>query len=293
MEAVQWIEQPTWHTPVVVTAFAGWNDAADAATMAVRHLIDATNAQMVATIDPEEFVEFHSTRPSVRLIDGVTRTIEWPATEIWSAAAPFGDLMIVIGVEPQLKWRTFCRQITDIATGAHASLALSLGALLADVPHTRAVNVIGTATDQALIDRFGLRMSEYEGPTGIVGVLNDALGHAGVPAVSLWAAVPSYAAQAPSPKAALALLHRLAALTGGMFPLGNLEAEAATYERSITASVQQDDDISGYVRRLEQAMDATDPAPEPQSAPPLPADEASAETLVEELEQFLRDQGDS
>jgi predicted ATP-grasp superfamily ATP-dependent carboligase len=293
MEAVDWIEEPAWHTPVLVTAFAGWNDAGDAATMAVRHLIDATNAQMVATIDPEEFVEFQSTRPSVRLIDETTRTIDWPVTEIWSAAAPFGDLMLIVGTEPQLKWRTFCKQITDIAINAGANLALSLGALLADVPHSRAVNIIGTATDQGLIDRFGLRRSDYEGPTGIVGVLNDALGAVGIPAVSLWAAVPSYAAQAPSPKAALALLHRLASLTGGMAPLGNLEKEAANYERSIAALVNQDDDLAGYVRRLENAVDSTDPVPEPAVAPPLPTDDASAEALVEELEQFLREQDGS
>jgi predicted ATP-grasp superfamily ATP-dependent carboligase len=287
---VQWVAQPSWHTPVMVAAFAGWNDAGDAATMAVRHLIDATGAQLVATIDPEEFVEFQSTRPSVRLVDGTTRTIDWPTTEIWSAAAPFGDIMLVVGIEPQLKWRTFCEQLIGIATSAGASLALSLGALLADVPHTRPVNVIGTASDQGLIDRFGLRRSDYEGPTGIVGVLNDALGRAGVPAVSLWAAVPTYAAQSPSPKAALALLNRVSAITGGMAPLGNLEAEAANYERSITDSVSDDDDLAGYVRRLEHAVDATDPAPQPVTAPPLPSDDASAETLVEELEQFLRDQ---
>lgn len=292
MEHVRWQETPGWHTPVLVSAFAGWNDAGDSATMAVRHLIDATGARLVATIDPEEFVEFQTTRPAVRLVDGVTRVIDWPSTELWAGAAPFGDLMLVIGTEPQLKWRTFCRQITDVATQAGVTMAMSLGALLADVPHTRPVSVLGTASDENLIERFGLQRSSYEGPTGIVGILNDALTRTGIPSASLWAAVPSYASQAPSPKAALALLQRMSALTGGMAPLGDLEDEAAAYVQAVTDSVEQDDDVAAYVRRLEAAVDA-EPRPEPVAAPPLPDDDASAEALVQELEQFLRDQDPS
>jgi predicted ATP-grasp superfamily ATP-dependent carboligase len=285
MEHVRWLADPDWHTPVVVSAFSGWNDAGDASTMAVRHLIDATNAEHVASIDPEEFVEFQSTRPVVRLVNGV-RQIEWPATEVWSAKTPFGDLMLVSGAEPQLRWRAFCRQITDIATQAGSTLALSLGALLADVPHTRPVNVLGTASDQGLIDRFGLQRSQYEGPTGIVGVLNDALGRSGIAAASLWAAVPAYAAQASSPKAALALLNRLGSVTGGMVPLADLEQDSAMYVTSVSASIEHDDDLVAYVRRLESALDE-EPAPNEPTGEPLPADVGD---LMDEVEQFLRDQ---
>jgi proteasome assembly chaperone (PAC2) family protein len=284
MEHVRWIGDADWHTPVVVAAFSGWNDAGDASTMAVRHLIEATDATHVASIDPEEFVEFQSTRPAVRLVHGV-REIVWPSTEIWSAKTPFGDLLVVVGAEPQLRWRTFCRQITDVATQAGAKLALSLGALLADVPHTRPVNVLGTASDQGLIDRFALQRSQYEGPTGIVGVLNDALGRSGIAAASLWAAVPAYAAQASSPKAALALLNRLGSVTGGMVSLGALEQESAEYEQAVSASIAHDDDLVAYVRRLENALDA-EPAPVVPAAEPLPADVGD---LMDEVEQFLRE----
>ncbi len=191
--------------PTLIAAFAGWNDAGDAATLAVRHLIEQWRAEPMASIDPEEYYDFQATRPQVRLADGHTRRISWPANEAFAASTPGGDVVLLLGVEPQLRWRTFTHQVAGIAEECGVNVVVTLGALLADVAHRRPVSLIGTATDQALIDRFDLQRSRYEGPTGIVGVLHDTCHGLGVKSLSLWAAVPAYASQVPSPKAALAL----------------------------------------------------------------------------------------
>jgi proteasome assembly chaperone (PAC2) family protein len=288
MEHVQWSSRPTLQRPFLLAAFTGWNDAGDAASSAIRHLIEVWRAERLATIDPEEFYDFASTRPQVRLVDGLTREIVWPINELWAASTPGGDVLLLVGAEPQLRWRTFCRQITDIATDQHVSLVLTLGALLADVVHSRPVSMIGTATDQSLIDRFQLARSRYEGPTGILGVLNNACSQAGLPSASLWAAVPAYAPGIASPKAALALVERAAAIVGTPAAPGALDAAVAEYETEVAELVASDDDLAGYVSRLETYSDDED---DEDDATDVVAEDSTVERFVEDVERFLRDQG--
>jgi predicted ATP-grasp superfamily ATP-dependent carboligase len=275
---------------VLVAAFTGWNDAGDAASGALRHLIEAWGAEPVATLDPEEFYDFGTTRPLVRLTGGVTREIIWPPNDIWAAPTPGADVLLVLGTEPQLKWRTFCRQITAIAAEQEATLVLTLGALLADVAHSRPVSMIGTATDQGLIDRFRLARSRYEGPTGIVGALHDACNGAGLPSASLWAAVPAYAPGINSPKAALALVERAAAIVGAPVSMRALENAVSDYEDEVAELVAADDDLAGYVGRLETYTDDDDDDDEQDDDRTAP--DATVERFVEDVERFLRDQGD-
>ena len=317
MEHLRWLDQPTLHRPTVIAAFTGWNDGGDAASNAVRHLIEAWGAQPLAEIDPEEFTDFATVRPHVRLADGRTRSIVWPTVGAWSAATPGGDVILVLGPEPALRWRMFCQQLTTLAQRYQASVVVTLGALLADVPHTRQVQVIGTATDGELISRFDLQRSRYEGPTGIVGVLHDACNTAGIDSVSLWAAVPAYASQMPSPKATLALVTRVCSMLGSPTPVGRLAQEAFEYEQRVTAMVHEDDDLVGYVSRLETlSLDddlddddlddddlddddddavggelGNDDRTEPGLAPIDPA-AVDSDELMAEVEQFLRDQPD-
>ena len=272
--------QPTLHQPVLVAAFEGWNDAGEAATFAARFLAERWGAEPFATIDPEEFFDFTSTRPHVQLDDDGLREIVWPATTLSSASVPDTelDVIFVIGSEPQLKWRTFCREIVEVATEYEARLVVSLGALLAEIPHSRPVSVVGTAYDGELVRRLGLTQSAYQGPTGIVGVLHDAFRRAGVPSASLWAAVPTYVPSAPSPKAALALVERIGQLLSIPMVTTDLEIAAASYERQIDELVADDDETAAYVARLEQAADEAPEIVEPQG------------DLIEEVERFLRDQ---
>jgi len=294
MEHVQWSSRPTLRSPVLIAAFTGWNDAGDAASAAVRHLIEAWHAEHVAALDPEEFYDFGTTRPLVHLAEGVTREIVWPPNDLWAASTPGTDVLLLLGTEPQLKWRTFCRQITAIAAEQETTLVLTLGALLADVAHSRPVSLIGTATDQALIDRFRLARSRYEGPTGIVGALHDACAGAGLPSASLWAAVPAYAPGVDSPKAALALVERAAAIVGAPVGMRALEGAVSDYEDEVAELVAADDDLAGYVGRLEamsddeddEVADDDDEEPGDRSAP-----DATVEQFVEDVERFLRDQG--
>jgi proteasome assembly chaperone (PAC2) family protein len=293
MEHVQWSSHPSLRSPMVLAAFTGWNDAGDAASTAVRHLIEVWRADHVASLDPEEFYDFGSTRPQVRMSGGVTREIVWPANELWSATTPGGDVLLLLGTEPQLRWRTFCRQITAIAAEQESPLVLTLGALLADVAHTRPVSMIGTATEQALIDRFKLARSRYEGPTGIVGVLHDACARAGLPSASLWAAVPAYASAIASPKAALALVERAAAIVGAPVSGRALESAVPQYEDEVSELVASDDDLAGYVHRLETFTDDDDDEDEDedQESVETVTEDAAAERFVEDVERFLRDQG--
>lgn len=294
MEHVHWSTRPALRSPVLIAAFTGWNDAGDAASIALRHLAEAWQATMFAELDPEEFVDFQSTRPQVRLIDGETREIVWPATELLSASTPGGDVVLLTGPEPQLRWRTFCQEIAEVAGELGVSMVVTLGALLADVPHRRPVSIIGTASDTALIERFGLQRSRYEGPTGILGCLHDACSRSGIAALSLWAAVPAYAPGTTSPKAALALLRRTATLVGAPVDASNLEHEIGDYEAEVDGYVERDDDLQSYVAQLEHLADEEEEAEKP--ADPGPgthpsAERGSAERLVAEVEQFLRDHG--
>ena len=217
MQPLQWEYRPDGlRAPALICAFKGWNDAADAASSAITFVAGALGARRFATIDPEEFYDFQSTRPQVKLVDGHARRIEWPDVELFEARVPRAprDLVLLVGHEPSFRWRTFSRVIAELAEALGTQLVVTLGALLADVPHTRPISVTGMATDNDLVVRLGLTRSSYEGPTGIVGVLHAACQESGLPSASLWAAVPHYIAAAPNPKAALALVRKLEGLVG-------------------------------------------------------------------------------
>jgi len=286
-EHVRWLAEPTLDRPVVIAGFTGWNDAGDAASTALTTMVESWNADVLAEIDPEAFTDFATVRPQVRLDQDRNRSIIWPTVGVWSASLPGTDVILILGPEPALRWRLFSEQITGIADRFGATMAISLGALLADVPHSRAVPLIGTASDDSLIERFDLQRSQYEGPTGIVGVLHDALHRAGLPTASLWAAVPGYASQVPSPKAAMALVDRACSMIGTPPPLSLLASGAAEYDARVAALIGDDDDMAEYLSRLEQLADENDATDEDDlsSAPPIDPDE-----LMNEVEQFLRDQ---
>ena len=283
MEHVRWQDRPTLRRPVLVAAFEGWNDAADAASTAARYLKDRWSARPFASIDPEEFYDFTSTRPQVRLLQGITRRIEWPATELSAASLPgtSRDVVVLLGHEPQLKWRTFSEQVVGLATELGVELIVILGALLADVAHTRPVKVTGTAADTELVRRLGLGRSTYEGPTGIVGVLHEAFSRAHLPSASLWAAVPHYVASTPSPKASLALVERAADLLSTTVVTADLQVAAADYERQVSEVVAADDDVAAYVNRLENSADDDDVAD---------MEAVTGDALADELERYLREQ---
>lgn len=268
--------------PILIAAFRGWNDAGDAASFAASHLARVWSAEKVASIDPEEFYDFQAVRPQVELVDGVTRKITWPSNEFSAASHPAGDhdVLFLVGTEPNVRWKTFCGAVVDVALRHQVGLVLTFGALLADVPHSRPVHITGTAVDPALIERLNLYRSRYEGPTGIVGVLHDAFARAGIPSASLWAAVPHYLAVTPNPKAALALVEKATELVGIPAEIGDLARATAAYEERVTEMVAADEDIRAYVAMLEERADEMQPEDLP-----------SGEALAAELERFLRDQG--
>jgi len=307
MDHVRWLAEPALRRPMLIAAFTGWNDAGDAASTSVRHLIESWGASALAEIDPEEFTDFATVRPHVRLTPERQRTIVWPTVGAWHASTPGGDVILVLGPEPALRWRLFTQQLIGIAKRFEVSMVLTLGALLADVPHTRPVQLIGTATDQELIDRFDLQRSNYEGPTGIVGVLHDACTRADLPSASLWAAVPAYASQVPSPKAALALVQRACEILGTPAPVARLRVEADAYDERVSNFVADDGDLIGYVSRLESmaddgdldddgifdydADDDDDDDDDDTVGGELADEELDSEELMAEVERFLRDQG--
>jgi proteasome assembly chaperone (PAC2) family protein len=286
MQPLQWEYRPdSLRAPALICAFKGWNDAADAASSALAFVIGALEAKRFATIDPEEFYDFQATRPRIKLVDGLAREIVWPEVELYEARVPRAprDLILLAGTEPSFRWRTFGKLVVELAEAIGAQLVVSLGALLADVPHTRPVSVTGLASDPALVARLGLTQSSYEGPTGIVGVLHAACQQAGIPSASLWAAVPHYIAAAPNPKAALALVRKLEGLVGVAVDASELESAAADYERQVNVAVQSDPDVQAFVERLEQAAES-EPDDEPGSLP-------SGETIARDLQRFLRQRG--
>ncbi len=272
--------------PVMVAAFRGWNDAGEAASLAAQHLTAKWSATKLASIEPEEYYDFQAVRPHVSLVDGVTRRISWPSNEFWAARPEDGrhDVIMLVGTEPNLRWKAFSRLIVDVARKYDVSLVITLGALLADVPHSRPVQITGTAMNQNLIRRLGLRRSRYEGPTGIVGVLHDALSSDGTESASLWAAVPHYLAVSPNPKAALALVNKATELLDVRVQVGELERATAAYEERVSDIVASDHEIQAYVRMLEQRADETvaEEAIDPSRLP-------SADTLGAEVERYLRE----
>jgi predicted ATP-grasp superfamily ATP-dependent carboligase len=262
---------------VLLAAFEGWNDAGSAATTAIEMLADVWNAEQFAVIDPEEFIDFSEARPTVQFDDQGEREIIWPETRLmWARVRDDLDVVTLVGVEPHLRWRTFCQQVTQLAEALDVRLVVVLGALLAEVPHTRPTPVYGTAYDPELAAELSLTPSSYEGPTGIVGVLHDAFRRADLPSASLWAAVPTYVPNAPSPKAALALAARLATLLEIEVPADELSVAAAEYEQRIDEVLADDEDSADYVTQLEQAFDEHEL-------------DRSAD-LIAEVERFLRRQ---
>jgi proteasome assembly chaperone (PAC2) family protein len=238
----------------MVCSFSGWNDAGDAASSATTFLATALGAERFARIDSEEFYDFQANRPTVKIDESQARVISWPSVELLEARAPRAprDLVILQGVEPSMKWRSFSKLVVDLAEALDVQLVVTLGGLLADVPHSLPVSMTGFASDPGLMDRLGLKPSEYEGPTGIVGVLHAAFAQSALPSASVWASVPHYVASATSPKATLALLRKLELLVGVSIDVSDLERAAQEYERQVTLAVESDPDIQAFVERLER-----------------------------------------
>jgi proteasome assembly chaperone (PAC2) family protein len=277
---------PQLRSPILIAAFRGWNDAGESASLAASHLGRVWAAEPMTSIDPEEFYDFQSVRPQVELVDGLTRRITWPANEFLSAQLDGDhDVILLIGTEPSHRWRTFADIVVEVARTHGVKFVVTLGALLADVPHSRPVHITGTAADPELVERLGLQRSRYEGPTGIVGVLHDAFGRAGVESASLWAAVPHYLAVSPNPKAAKALVDKATALIG--VPASTTELEHATkmYEEQVSDMVATDEDVQAYVQLLEDRSDQDEAESDPIDVSNLP----SGDALAAELEKFLRE----
>ncbi|WP_205472286.1 PAC2 family protein [Nocardioides sp. SYSU D00038] len=275
-------EMPGLVQPVVIAAFEGWNDAADSASSAVDHLARVWGARVVGAIDPDDFYDFQVNRPVVGTDEHGHRRVSWPGTRILVCSPPDldRDVILVRGIEPNMKWRQFCAEILAACDDLGTTLVVTLGALLADTPHTRPIPVTGTATEPDLVDRLKLEQSTYEGPTGIVGVLQDACVRLDIPALSYWAAVPHYVAQPPCPKATLALVGQLEELLETSIPLGDLPEDAQAWERGVDELAEEDEDVAEYVRSLEETRDTTD----------LP--EASGEAIAREFERYLKRRDD-
>ena len=276
---------PELHNTVIVAAFEGWNDAGDAASSALSFIGSSLGATRFARIDPEDFYDFQATRPKVTSGEDGTREIVWPTVEVFAARVPRAprDLILLGGPEPSMRWRSFAQLVIDLAEALDVQLMVSLGALLADVPHTLPVRVSGSGSDAELVARLGLQPTDYEGPTGIVGVLGAACTATGLPSASLWASVPHYVAAAPNPKAALALVRRLESLVGVSVDASELETAAADYERQVGLAVQSDPDVQAFVERLERLAE-DEGAGETEEIP-------SGERLASEFQRFLRQRG--
>jgi proteasome assembly chaperone (PAC2) family protein len=286
VDHVTWTDRPELRDPVLVGAFRGWNDAGEAATAALGFLIESFDAHEVAGIDPEEFFDFTAVRPTIRLEGGRTRVVEWPQNAFHAAtiAGAERDLVLFQGVEPSVRWKAFTEAILGVARELGVRMTITLGALLADVPHSRPVTITGIASNAELVDRLGFARSNYEGPTGIVGVLHDACANAKLPSASLWASVPHYIAAAPNPKAALALIRSFEGLAGIAVDAADLEEATEDYERQVNAAVASDPEIKEFVERLEHAMDEAGAEPMPERIP-------SADAIAREFQRFLRQRG--
>jgi proteasome assembly chaperone (PAC2) family protein len=283
---------PSLRRPVLLAGFEGWNDAADAASSAATWLTQhgSGEAERVASIDPEAHFDFQSRRPHVTLIGGVTRSVTWPENVFFTVARAERDLVVLRGVEPSYRWRSFCRAVLAVARETACELVVTFGALLADVPHTREARITGTATDPDLVVRLGLAASRYEGPTGIVGALHDQCRADGIDSVSLWAPVPHYLAAPPNPPATLALLDRTAGLLGLDLDLVRLHRRAAAWREKVDEVAAADDDVRGYVRTLEERFDADTSSDSSDTS--WGANLPTGDELATEVERFLREQRD-
>lgn len=278
---IEFDDLPVLEDPVMIAAFEGWNDAGEAASGAVAHLRSVWDAQPLAELDGEDYYDYQVNRPLVSVDDTGIRNLTWPGTRLSVARLPLSprDVVLVQGVEPNMRWQQFTREILGLAAELDVSLVVTLGALLSDTPHTRPVPVTGSTSDASLGAELGLEPSRYEGPTGIVGVIQEACGRFGIPSVSLWAAVPHYVAQPPCPKATLALVRRIEDLLDVPVPLGDLVEDARAWEVGVDELAEEDEEVAEYVRQLEESRDTTE----------LP--EASGEAIAREFERYLRRRG--
>lgn len=273
----------------MVIAFKGWNDAAEGASGALEHLLSAWREkdddvvpQLIADVDAEEFYDFQVNRPQVSIDDSLIRSITWPTTQVYGLIVPTmkRDLVIVTGVEPSMRWKTFTSNLLDLADDLEISMVITLGSLLADAPHSRPIAVTGTGAHPNIAERLGVSLSRYEGPTGILGVIQDSCMRRGVDAISLWAAVPHYASSSPSPKASLALINAVEDFLGISIPLGTMQFDSDAWEKSVDDLASEDSDIAEYVKALEESKDAAE----------LP--DVSGDSIAKEFERYLRRQND-
>jgi len=284
MESIVWeTDPPTLRSPVMVTSFSGWNDASSAASTALEAVAAPLETELIAHIDPEEFYDFQANRPTIRVAGGIAHGVEWPSNAVLAAPAPAAerDLILINGTEPSTHWRTFCAAVIDIAERCGVEQIVTFGSLIADVAHTRPVPVTGLATDEGLIQSLGFEEVVYEGPTGVVGVLHHACRARGMSAASLWAAVPHYAAAVPNPKAALALLRRLEALTGVPVDAVDLEEASESFERQVSQAVAANPEIKEMVDRLEEQQDEVG-----ELSPEVP----SGDALARDFQKYLKEQ---
>jgi proteasome assembly chaperone (PAC2) family protein len=278
---------PLLRNPVMIVAFSGWNDAAEAASGAVEHLLsgwkdkrDDVLPELIAEVESEDFYDFQVNRPQVSIDDSQIRSITWPTTQVFGLAVPSmnRDLVIVTGVEPSMRWKSFTSDLLDIADDCEVSLVVTLGSLLADTPHSRPITVTGTGAHPTIADRLGVSVSKYEGPTGILGIIQDSCMRRGIDAISLWAAVPHYAASSPSPKATLALINTLEEFLDISIPLSDLPERSDAWEKEVNDLAAEDSEVAEYVKALEESKDAAE----------LP--EVSGDSIAKEFERYLRRQ---
>ena len=274
---------------MLIAGFTGWNDAAEAASLAVDTLREEWGAERFGVFAGEEFFDYQSVRPQIKLVEGVTRTVEWPENVLYATSGGVEalggrDAILISGPEPNFRWRSFCQGVVDLGREFDASLVLTMGALLADVPHSRPVSVAANAQDPSLVENLKLSASRYEGPTGVTGVLHRYVAEAGLPAVSFWASVPHYLPSVPSAPAALELLQNFQTLVGGTLNTSQLERTSEDYQRQVAQAVSQDSDLTSYVQMLEERYDV--------QADGDPRDLPTGDDLADELERFLREKGD-
>lgn len=272
------LQIPPLRSPIMIFAFGGWNDAGEAASGAVSHLLNTWEHSLIARFDPEDFYDFQVNRPMVFVDESKVRQITWPTTEVFGIATPQFefDLVVVKGLEPSMKWRKFTSELLDLADDLEVSMILTTGSLLADTPHSRPISVSGSGSHPDISKRLGVEVSRYEGPTGILGILQEAAQRRGIDAISLWAAIPHYASTPPSPKATLALINALEDFLNVSIPLGDLTEQSRMWEIGIDEMAKEDTELGEYVRQLEASKDETE----------LP--EATGESIAKEFERYLR-----
>lgn len=282
MSHVEWVFRPEVARPLVICAFEGWNDGGEAASTSLRFLKDQWGARRFAGLDPEDFYDFQVQRPTVRLVDGITRRLDWPSNDLFHAQPAGRDVVLFLGVEPNTRWRAYCDAILQVTSELGAEALVTLGAFLADVPHTTAAPVSAASADPDWLERPEIEPARYEGPTGIVGALNDAAANVGIAAVSLWAAAPHYLPTGTNPKVALALLETLRELLGLEIDTAEMARAAAVWQRQVNEAIEEDGNLQDYVRRLEEASAG------PGDVGHLP----NADDLAAEVERYLRDRDD-